>query len=253
MASKLDEGQFYIGIMFRAKMEGSMSDYLISKITGGKWDHVDTLFVPARTSTMVAEHQLVPRRQTMRQLFSTFVREYYRGYVPMAWETRREGEHLLMLLPVTERQYDRAREYVSELCRRETPYNYLDLTLCAMPSKVASFVGPDTKPYPVPRKVFCSQAAVLMLRQALHDNTDVYDALSSVNSRSCSPMELYNLLSSGKRGCDQFKRVMIEPFVKDCDIIEWEQGGMQNSMDTTGMDRGDADDDEGDRSVLFKK
>ena len=61
MTGKLDDDQSYIGIMFRAKMEGSMSDYLISKITGGKWDHVDTLFVPARTSSMVAEHQQVPR------------------------------------------------------------------------------------------------------------------------------------------------------------------------------------------------
>lgn len=249
MTSKLYDDQPYIGIMFRAKMEGSMSDYLISKITGGKWDHVDTLFVPPRTPSMLAEHQLTSRRQAMRELFSTFVREHYRGYVPKMWETRKEGSYLLMLLPVTERQYERGREYVSELCRRETPYNYLDLTLCAMPSGMVSWVGPDIKPYPVPKKVFCSQAAVLMLRQALHDNTEVYEALSSVNSRSCSPMELYNLLSSGKRGCDQFKRVMIEPFVKKCEIIEWEQGGME----TMRTDHGDADDDEGDQSVLFKK
>ena len=166
--------QFYIGVMFRAQLKGSVSDYLISKITGGKWDHVDTLFVPCKPKgthmedgrISIAEHQLVSRRQNMRELFSTYVREYYRGYVPRMWDQRKEGDYLLMLLPVTERQYERGRQYVSELCARKVPYNYTDLTLCAMPCGVSNFFGPDVKPHPIPSRLFCSQAAVLMLRYA---------------------------------------------------------------------------------------
>ena len=58
-------------------------------------------------------------------------------------------------------------------------------------------------------------------RQAVYDNEEVYNVLNTVNSRSCSPMELYNLLSDK---CEQFKRFAVEPFVQECKITEWEQG-----------------------------
>lgn len=98
----------YLGIMFRSKMKGSISDSFISSMTGGQWDHVDLLFVPPAKKGQ-PEHVLGVRRQTMRTFFTAYMRDPFRGYESKDWSKRKDGDYLLLLIDVTEEQYERAR------------------------------------------------------------------------------------------------------------------------------------------------
>lgn len=192
MVWKEGEDGFHIGFMFRRPIRGLATDVLISGFTGAKFVHVDTLFVPPATG-----HSDGQRADTMRQLFSTYIGEHFCGYTPAGWADRSNDTHDMLLLSVNEEEYTQARRYVSDLCQAKTAYNYLDLALCAMPNTMATALANEVGPYPLPVKVYCSQAAVLMLRHCLQPgraNAALLQCLSTANSRACSPMMLYMLL-----------------------------------------------------------
>ena len=192
MVWKEGEDGFHIGFMFRRPIRGMATDLLISGLTGARLVHVDVLFVPPATGCSDGQ-----RTDTMRQLFSTYIGEHFCGYMPTGWSERSNDSHEMLLLSVNGDEFDRSRAYVSDLCQARTPYNYLDLALCGMPNTMVTSLANEVGPYPLPAKVYCSQAAVLMLRHCLEPgraNAALLQCLSTANSRACSPMMLYTLL-----------------------------------------------------------
>ena len=190
---------YHLGFMFKKKSPSSLWESLVSKMIRGVMVHVDMLFVPKSPAICSPAHEHQPRFQTMRELFSTFVGEHFRGYVPRGWSMRTNDTHGLILIPVSEEKWDRARNYVSQLCTNKTAYNYTDLPFCSMSNYVINTIATDARDStPPPKTVFCSQAALLTLRYAFDtkDTTaETKSHLATINSRGCSPMTLYMLLT----------------------------------------------------------
>ena len=199
----------YIGLMFRRRVPDLDTDYLIQKLTGDEFLHVDILFVPALASEDTPLGVGVPpheRNDSMRCVFTTFVKDTFRVRIPKEWGSRTDESHLLTLLPVSEEEFSRSRRYVADLCAANVPYNYLDLMLCAIPKWCSRRFAHDPPPYPIPSTVFCSQAALLMLRQALPRDGGG-GLMHTLNSRACRPQNLYEIT----RGA--FHRVDVGAFV----------------------------------------
>lgn len=194
------EGGWMIGFMFRTPMMSITTDVLISTITRSEFVHVDMLFYRKGCKNDVSR----------RELFSTFIGENFRGYVTKSWKHRDNKSHTLLALEVTEQVYNFARKYISDLCTKEVRYNYTDLCGCLIPKTIISMgFLVDVDPYPIPKSVYCSQAAVLMLRYALSGDwqssveeedealfrmKSVRSAIHRINSRSCSPHMLFTIL-----------------------------------------------------------
>ena len=190
----MDTSLHYIGLMFRRRVPGIKMDFIIQNVTGDEFLHVDIIFIPSDTN--------IERSKRIREVFTTFLGEHFKGFVAQEWEKRTESTHLLMVIQVTEDQYDEARRYVADLCMAKVPYNYLDLMVCAMPKRLSgsSWVD-DPPPYPIPSTVFCSQAAMLMLRYALTKERVAHPLggpLYTINSRACRPQNLLNILRDCK-------------------------------------------------------
>lgn len=206
---------YHIGLMFQKKTPGSTWESLVSTMIDGPFVHVDMCFVPSKAP------KAPPRLDTMKQLFSTFIGEHFCGYVPKGWTARSNNTHTLLLIPVSSETWDRARNYVSMLCSKKTPYNYSDLALCPLSNSAVNLFTKDVDAFPTPRTVFCSQAAVLTLRHALSVSTTnslIREAVWSVNSRGCSPMGLYTILQGIYGGV---LRVDVDDYVHDGVLKPW--------------------------------
>lgn len=156
----------------------------------------------------------------MKQMFSIYVGvgERFCGYIPIGWDQRNNDTHAMLLLAVSEEEYIRARSYTSSLCTANIGYNYVDLALCGLPSSVAARLGPDVDPHPIPKTMYCSQAAILILRNAIvpaRETAPLVQVLTSTNSRACSPMMLYNLLSS------HCSRINVAKYVNDRELTPY--------------------------------
>ena len=207
--------------MFKKKNDMSSNwEQLVAKLIHGAMVHVDMLFVPKQVSVLRPEHEHIPRMQTMRELFSTFVGEHFCGFVPKGWLERSNETHALLLIPLQDDKWDRARQYVSQLCAKKTPYNYSDLPMCSVSNTMVNTLLSDVTTIPTPRTVFCSQAALLTLRHAFDDTPTKLYLLSSINSRGCSPVSLYNML----QGMQDTIRVDVDMYVKHNTLEEWNGG-----------------------------
>jgi hypothetical protein len=186
--------EHHIAFMFRTPIKGMMSDTLIAKMTGAKYVHVDTVFVPPVPRALLEQQE---REETMKQMFSTYVGESFKGYTPVHWTQRNNDTHHMLLLSVSEEEYNRARAYVCDLCHSNVTYNYVDLVLCSVPNAIAKGITCDIGPYPIPKTAYCSQAVILILRHAIAPGriaAPMVQMLDSTNSRACSPMMLCNML-----------------------------------------------------------
>lgn len=99
-------------------------------------------------------------------------------------------------IPVTAEEYGRIVSYLYELCESKISYNYSDLLLTALPDSFQTVLLDDVVAEN-PRKIkslFCSQAAVLALRQSLAVEHPVRRELDKYNSRTMLPYHLYKLL-----------------------------------------------------------
>lgn len=191
-----------IGFMYRAPMDEIVTDKIISRVTGAKYVHVDIVFIPPL-------EQELNRKEVCKQLFSTFVGEYFKPYTPKMWDKRNNSTHSMYVLSVSSEEYDSARKYMADLCVQKVSYNYTDLTLCGLPRFFSATLASDVDPYPIPKSVYCSQAAILMLRNAIQPsriNAPLVETLKKVNSRACSPMTLLHLL---------------EPYCTQVDVAEF--------------------------------
>lgn len=152
------------------------------------------------------------------ELFSIFMGEKFAAYTTRSWSARDNDTHSLLVTEIQEHQFDKARKYVADLCMSDVSYNYKDLCSCLIPNAAAMAMLKDVDPYPIPKNVYCSQAVVLVLRYALSDVYDgekpfvqyradssgdegavshpLLEAVERINSRSCSPMMLYNIMKN---------------------------------------------------------
>ena len=115
---------------------------------------------------------------------------------------------VFLCLSVTEAEAITAREYLESLTAKPLPYNYKDLPMCLLPSRVVSLFT-DVDCWNV-TKAFCSQLAILVLRKSLSfcdGNDRIRGAIENVNSRSVSPNALFSIL---KPFCE---RIRVTPFV----------------------------------------
>ena len=193
----INPDEHHIAFMFRTPIKGMMSDALIARVTGAKYVHVDTVFVPPliQGHRPIIEHH--DREEIMKQLFSTYVGESFKGYTPVHWTQRNNDTHHMLLLSVSEEEYNRARAYICDLCHSNVTYNYVDLVLCGVPIAIAMVITSDIGPYPIPKTAYCSQAVILILRHAIAPGriaAPLVQMLDSTNSRACSPMMLCNML-----------------------------------------------------------
>lgn len=215
---------YHIGLMFQRKTPGSTWESLVSKMIDGPLVHVDMLFVPPKA---MSHETMQPRFETMKQLFSTFIGEHFCGYVPKGWKNRSNNTHTLIIIPVTEEIWDRARSYVSQLCAKKTPYNYSDLALCTVSNSMVNTIVKDVDVLPIPRTVFCSQAAILTLRHALNTSNlgeilrNVKSDVWSINSRGCSPMALFALLHGDSIVRKKSFRIDVDKYVQNGELVEW--------------------------------
>ena len=184
------DSKYHIGFMHRTPVKCIPSDVVLAAVTHARFMHVDMLFVPPSGTEQDVD--------IMKQLFSAYMGESFCAYTPQKWTERDNSSHALLLLEVSEDEYYKARAYVCDLQVGKVPYNYVDLTLCALPNSMALTMAHDSPPYPLPKTVYCSQAAILMLRHAMspsRKNAAIIGSLSRVNARACSPSMLYNILA----------------------------------------------------------
>lgn len=86
-------------------------------------------------------------------------------------------------------------EFLQKLVEQPTPYNHLDLALCAMPERFVKRL-PDTELHNV-TSVFCSQLVILALRVMLIEDRatpGLTQAMHDCNSRTISPARLASIL-----------------------------------------------------------
>ena len=77
-----------------------------------------------------------------------------------------------------------------EVCvRTKVPYNTRDMVMSIIPLR-----NPTEKDIYHARSLFCSQSIVLVLRSCLDAGHPMQQILSSVNSRTITPTQLYNLI-----------------------------------------------------------
>lgn len=105
---------YQLGFMFRAPVKDIVTDTIISNVTRAKYIHVDLLFIPPhRLSSDLSGRPVsddsVYRADTIKQLFSTFVGEKFASYSPVGWANRTNVSHGMLVLDVSEEEYDRAR------------------------------------------------------------------------------------------------------------------------------------------------
>jgi hypothetical protein len=69
-------------------------------------------------------------------------------------------------ISISDDEFDRCIAYMQALVDGHTNYGYLDAMLL-MPVRFPSMLRSDVQPHCVPRSIFCSQSAMLMLRDCL--------------------------------------------------------------------------------------
>lgn len=99
-------------------------------------------------------------------------------------------------IPVTVEEYGKLVSYLYVLCENKISYNYKDLLLTALPDTFQNVLldDVDAQNPKTLKSLFCSQAAVLALRQSLAEDHPVRLVLDKYNSRTMLPYHLYRLL-----------------------------------------------------------
>lgn len=142
-------------------------------------------------------------RAAARYIFTTYMGEKF-GHFCVKFN-RKSSAYRMLLLPVSQLEYDRGTEFLVKMCEAKTHYNYVDLMMIYAPAKrtLWSTFAPDVGNDTMPEKVFCSQAMVLMLRRALCTNRPDHlaEILAGENSRMVSPGMFFQILKNA--GCEE--------------------------------------------------
>lgn len=158
-----------------------LTDKLVS-FCAGNLVHVDMLLI----ESSCPEKSLT---------YTSYVGEHFSRSLD-AKKQYNEHDNIALKINLSEVEYEKLSVYVNTLADSIIPYNYHDLANIFIPSGIAKYVLSDVEsedPKTL-KSLFCSQAVVLALRNSLECKHSVYRALWNVNSRSCSPETLYELV-----------------------------------------------------------
>lgn len=97
--------------------------------------------------------------------------------------------HDYLSIPVTQDELMRVSKTCEACVEAKIPYNTQDMVLSQLPLR-----NPTEKDLFHTRTLFCSQAAILILRSCLDASHPLQPCLSAVNSRTITPSQLYDLL-----------------------------------------------------------
>lgn len=124
----------------------------------------------------------------------------YVGYpftVSISDKTRYDNETCVALaIPLAEAEHEALVGYLCDLCGHNIPYNYVDVATMALPQSLQTSLKDDLSseaPADITH-LFCSQAAVLALRNALAERRPLLELLRHVNSRCVTPYDLFHML-----------------------------------------------------------
>jgi hypothetical protein len=111
-------------------------------------------------------------------------------------------------IDITEAEYDRCMKHMIKLAESKVKYDYAD-ALLLMPmapkgSKTAPIFASMMSPLiqdveSTPKKVFCSQSVVLMLRECLDDcgiHAGIVEKVRQLNSRLVSPKMVFDIMQN---------------------------------------------------------
>lgn len=123
---------------------------------------------------------------------------------------------------VSEHEHELLVSYLHDLCEKNIPYNYSDVALSVLPSGIKnSFVDDVASESPTDiTSLFCSQAVVLALRNALDEKTALFQRLKDVNSRTVLPYALYHV---------------IKPYARSIDCVSLQHGVVSYSVAKTSI------------------
>lgn len=113
----------------------------------------------------------------------------------------RKGCDHALALAVSGAEARAARSLLQEMYLKGVGYNYTDLPLCLLPTALKCSLH-DVEDARSLTRVFCSQLAVLTLRES--GSGAAVEAVRALNSRCTAPNELYEAL------CSSFQSVKVE-------------------------------------------
>ena len=124
--------------------------------------------------------------------------------------------HMALAIPTSEQEQDRITTYLYTLVENNVRYNYLDVAAMALPTLLRNTLFGDIESEDPTRiqSLFCSQAAVLVLRNCLDESREVSKVLAKVNSRCVLPNTLYTILSqfAVRVTCESLREGKVENF-----------------------------------------
>jgi hypothetical protein len=135
--------------------------------------------------------------------FTSFMGEEFRRVVKDQVPTCFEedcGSHTVLMMPITLHEHHTFCTFLTDLHRKHVSYNTCDLVLLAMHnSALVNYMFPDNCTTGVIsdiHRLYCSQAALVIMRECLVDESHEYmvEQLRAVNSRSISPSQLKEML-----------------------------------------------------------
>ena len=143
---------------------------------------------------------------SVRFCFSAYVGQKFEMYI-MDEEQIMDPCYVNHCMDITDEEYDRCMKFMLELVDRGTKYDYVD-ALVLMPLapkgsnssvRFSKFMSPVLEDVAEkPRKVFCSQSVVLMLRECLDEENGTHamlvERLKKLNSRLVSPKMVFDIL-----------------------------------------------------------
>lgn len=100
-----------------------------------------------------------------------------------------DQSHDFLRIPVSCDELRRIDETCEACVKTKVPYNTRDMILSIIPLR-----SPTEKDIYHAKSLFCSQSIVLVLRSCLDQNHPLQPSLASVNSRTITPTQLYDLI-----------------------------------------------------------
>lgn len=156
------------------KSADSMLKKLV-KILAGPYVHTEMIITqsePVRVHTAYSAYMSHPFSRTLQKDF---------------WFE--DNCHDYLQIPVSPDELHRICETCEACVETKVPYNTHDMVLSQIPLR-----NPTERDLFHAPTLFCSQAVILILRSCLNDAHSLQPCLSSVNSRTITPSQLYELL-----------------------------------------------------------
>ena len=147
--------------------------------------------------------------------FTSYVGETF----SMSINTKRNynnRKNVAIAIPYNKCEFDLLTTYLYDLCSHNIKYNLIDISLDALPITVRDMICEDVEsedPKDI-KKIYCSQAAVLSLRNSLASDRRLLEKLKETNSRVTVPLQLYYILRNFGQivDCDALHEGKVIPY-----------------------------------------